>query len=576
MKKSVKLRILTVLGALFALFAVNVIMSAVTNDQVELSTKLLANYTVEIKTLQIELEKNMAAVETGTLGYIAGRDSVKASECKEGAEGVRTTAADMKTQVEEFAVAEMNTALSEAFEPFFGDILDYADIADSIATAMSSADAEGVKNAYARLENVIRTMNGHETDFMKVQTELTDHETKLVHSRVGRATAITIVMGAVFVIAMAGAVCLILITVLRPLEKMQVSIDGIIKDLKEEKGDLTVRMDYLYGDEVGKIAIGINTFMDELQNVIRSIKEGSTDIHGATARINGNISDCEKTSAEILNGLSDVTTNMEEISATLQNINVSSTEIREAACSIREASDDNSGRVGELLKTATDEKESSVASKNRTKEIIDDISIRIEESIDKSSSVDRIRELTDNILSISSKTNLLALNASIEAARAGDAGRGFAVVATEIQKLAENTKETATRIQETNVVVLDAVHDLVDNANEILQYITTTIISDYDRFAENAVQNEKGISEIYGLLADFSKNARNMEVLATALADGIEEISVSTESSANSLAETTGGMHDLHNAVEEIGKESDANGKTVDGLNSEVEKFKKI
>ena len=575
MKKSVKTRIITILSVLLAIFAVNMIMSAVTNNQVELSTKLLANHMISIKTFQLDLEKDMAVIETAVLESLSGTSNAAscASKAAEALEDLKQTADSLKNEVDEFAEAEMNTALSEAFAPYYDALTGYSSSVDSVVRALSSGNREKAASEYASLKTAINKTESCLQQFKDTTTTLVDHETRLVHIRVTRATLITIIMGIVFVLAMSVAVFLILATVLRPLEKMQTKLGRMISDMKEEKGDLTVRLDYLFEDEVGKIAIGINTFLDQLQNVIRSIRTGSDEITGATLRINSNISACEKNAGSVFDGLNDVTTNMQEISATLQNINVSSSEIHEVAIDIRENAESNSGRVRDLLKNAENAKNASVSNKTHTKDMIGDISTRIEESIEKSNSVEQIRELTDTILRISSQTNLLALNASIEAARAGEAGRGFAVVATEIQKLAENTKSTATRIQETNAIVLDSVHELVQNSNEILSYVTSTILPDYDLFVENAVENETGISEINKLLAEFSENARKMEILASALADGVSEISVATESSANSLVETTEGMNKLHRSVSEISSESALNGRTVDALNAEVGKF---
>ncbi len=577
MKHSVKLRILTVLAALFVVFAVNVGMSAFTNVQVKSSANLLADHTLTIKSLQIDIEKQMAAVENGALRFLTGNDTSKSLEnCYAAVDALNGSIASIKEEVELFSKAENNTVLSDAFNAYYENLQSYSTQAKKLVDYIKSDDRISINVQYAKLNNEINKMETNENAFGDTLKALVAEESDIIGKRVARATWITVIMGVIFMVAMAGAIYVCLFTVLHPLGKMEKRMSRIIDDLKAGNGDLTARMDYLYVDEVGKIAIGINTFMEQLQNVIRSIKAGSEDIQGATLRINDNIGECEKTSATVLDGLSDVTTNMQEISATLQNINVSSSEIREVAENIKEDSDSNSNRVSELLKIAREEKDASVTSKVHTKEIIDDISTRIEESIEKSSSVEKIRELTENILAISSQTNLLALNASIEAARAGEAGRGFAVVATEIQKLAENTKITATSIQETNVIVLDSVHDLVKNVNEILEYVTTSVISDYDKFAGNAVENEKGISEIFNLLDNFSKNAKNMEILASSLADGVSEISVATESSANSLSETTEGMHDLHNSVEEIEKEANANGRIVEDLSHEVKKFNKI
>lgn len=97
---------------------------------------------------------------------------------------------------------------------------------------------------------------------------------------------------------------------------------------------------------------------------------------------------------------------------------------------------------------------------------------------------EKINELTNNILNIASQTNLLALNASIEAARAGEAGRGFAVVADEIRNLAENSRDTANDIQNISVLVTEAVRVLSENAEEMLKFVGTDVIKDYDGFVD--------------------------------------------------------------------------------------------
>ena len=139
-----------------------------------------------------------------------------------------------------------------------------------------------------------------------------------------------------------------------------------------------------------------------------------------------------------------------------------------------------SGEINEFskeMKANADKMESDARNNmDKTNETIGIILEGLGKAIEDSHSVGQVTSLTNEILNISSQTNLLALNASIEAARAGEAGKGFAVVADEIRGLADSSRETANRIQQINSVVVAAVNNLSDNANELVGYIQNAIL----------------------------------------------------------------------------------------------------
>ena len=578
LRNSVKIRIMAQLLLLLVIYAVSAIMSGVTNNQVELSTKLLDDYTIHLMAEQMVLEKDMASVERDALRFLSFHtDAANTSTaCEAKVTEISDKAESLKSGVALFAKAEMNNALVEAYAPYYDKLQEYTAQASLVVGAIQNKDGAKVKAEYGKLMNMGQSMDSVAADYQATLDKLVAHETELVQSRVHRATVITIVMGVIFLIIMISTMVMCFMTLIRPLENMQKKLKTMIDDLKAGNGDLTARVDYLYEDEVGQIGIGINSFMEQLQIVIRAIKSGSDNIQTATLHMNDNIKTSENTAFSIFEGLSEVSANMEEITASLQNIDASTSEILTSASQVKESSGESAQQVKDLLDQAVNAKESSESSKADTQSIMEDISARMEESIEKSKSVEQIRELTDNILTISSQTNLLALNASIEAARAGEAGRGFSVVATEIQHLSEDTKNIANKIQETNTIVLGSVQELVDNANELLEYITSTILTDYDKFVENAVANETGISEIYNLLMSFAENAQKMEKLTESLSDGVTEISSASENSAISLVKSTEDMNNLHESVRKIQVESSKNGKTVEMLNAEVANFSQI
>ena len=111
------------------------------------------------------------------------------------------------------------------------------------------------------------------------------------------------------------------------------------------------------------------------------------------------------------------------------------------------------------------------------------------------------------------------MNASIEAARAGDAGKGFAVVAEEIRQLADSSRQTANRIQEINGIVTNAVHNLSGNANNLVDYLNESILPEFKNFVDSGVQYRENATYIESVMNEFTEKT-------DALKNAMDELSL--------------------------------------------------
>ena len=274
---------------------------------------------------------------------------------------------------------------------------------------------------------------------------------------------------------------------------------------------------------------------------------------------------------------------MEQLSASMEEASSSLSVIRENANivddNIVELSDTSQGLyeyATEMQKRAEKLEKSAVENKKNTSNIVNDIIEKLQQAIEGSKSVDRVNDLTNDILSISSQTNLLSLNASIEAARAGEAGRGFAVVADEISQLANSSREAANNIQNINNMVVAAVNDLIKNANTMVDYTNETILPDYDAFVNSGRQYNEDAVHINGIVSRFNDMSTHLKQLMESITESINGINTAVDESTNGTANVAANTSDLVRDIGEIANAMDDNKQVAGNLSEEAERFVKF
>lgn len=291
-------------------------------------------------------------------------------------------------------------------------------------------------------------------------------------------------------------------------------------------------------DETGSIARAVRQMRQNLSEMVENINSASAKIEKnvksleeVTNVVNSMCMDNSATSEELAAG-------MEETAATTETIYSSIATMQKGASDINELSMFGDKVSKEVLERANILEKTTMEASNKTRETYESVKVKADKAIEGSKAVDKINELTDSIMSISSQTSLLALNASIEAARAGEAGRGFAVVATEIGNLA---KETSTAVGDINTIVgevVKAVMNMTDCLTETTGFLETTVLTDYGKFtkvseqySEDAIEFKSSMNEIYSAI--------------NKLTDSIHLITESVSGINETIGESTMGVTDI-------------------------------
>lgn len=341
---------------------------------------------------------------------------------------------------------------------------------------------------------------------------------------------------------------------------------NFVKDEKQDK--LNKRM-----DETGYMSRAIDAMQQDLGKVVQKLLKESKELYDTSEHLGKDayettiqISQIDTAVSEIAEGATSQANKTEE---TISNVMVIGNMIQETT-----------KKITELEKNIQDMKNASNHAGKTLGELgeINDQSKDAIETIYKQTNVTnqstiKIKEATALIASIAEETNLLSLNASIEAARAGENGRGFAVVAMQIQKLAEQSNETASRIDEIvsellknsqeAVKTMDEVKVVMNKQSENVEY-TGKIFKTVE---EKVTDSMKGIDSI----VDFTKS---MDESRVTVVDTVQDLSAIAEQNAASTEETFASVSQVKDIIENVSDNAEHLRKIAENLDKEIKQFK--
>lgn len=379
-----------------------------------------------------------------------------------------------------------------------------AQIGDEISASLLKKDAATVMESTGKSNNLVAAKYIPSLDWFVVAKVPEDE----LYGPINQ-TSIELVIINIIVAALLIALGLwVAIGVSKPVHKAAEML-GIIAS---GDADLTQKMPVTSNDEVGKLATSFNNFIEQLANLIRSVSNNAISVN--------------KRSKDLLSAAETTRSNTEEQQ---QSVDMVAAAINEMGSTVEEIAR-NANDTAAAAKTATQESEDGQTVVNKTVAGINNLFEKVQEASsaveELANDVGNISSVLDVIRGISEQTNLLALNAAIEAARAGEQGRGFAVVADEVRTLAQRTQESTEEINkmieklqggannavgaiESGLDTGKASVEYAGRAGESLNRITEAIINISDLSTHVATATEEQ-SSVVNELNTHIQNIKNM------------------------------------------------------------------
>lgn len=547
------------------------IISVLNIQRVNISASNIANEYMAGITELAEIQQEMQEIHKMGLSHIVATDLQSMVSLVDSIRDKEKILDGYLKEFEVYVTVEQKGAYAALLENYEGLKWEIASLMAFSANGHNEeayALANGVVADYASaMEECISTLN----DDMQLRAQEARVQQNATYMHALVLSVVFIVIG---VIALLVTLVSVLRLVIMPLGKTQREINDIISAIDRREGDLTSRVTILSNREIAEVGNGINVFMGKLQDIFRVITDNSikmervvSEVRDSVLTSNGSVSDLSAMTEEL-------SATMEEMASNASIINTNAAEVKQEVSAIVGQTEDIRQYTTEMKVHASGIENTAHETMESAEEKISGIMEVLEQAIKESESVNQVNNLTNDILSIATKTNLLSLNASIEAARAGEAGKGFAVVATEISQLATASQEAANRIQSINNNVIQAVNNLADNANDLIIYLKTSIVPEFKNFAAGGTEYKSKADSIESMMSDFTMRMNTLRGTIEEIADSIELITRSIEEGVNGVGSAAASTQTLLEDMESIAQHMDDNQSIAVSLKQETEIFK--
>jgi methyl-accepting chemotaxis protein len=406
--------------------------------------------------------------------------------------------------------------LTKVEKEHFAKTLDHLSNYTDLIRQVLAQDISTASILMGQTDDFFQEISKNLNDLIALENKLTNDQ----YSSAGNTFKMVLIISALVflaaVILSLGIALIMKSIILTPIHKTIEVIEFVAQ------GDLTQRIDVNSHDEIGEMATHFNAFAEKLHQAIMQVAESSNRVLSAANMLDG-------ATEHMAAGVEQAAMKVNSVASASEEMSKTTSEIAQNCVVAAKSSEqaNSSANTGEAIIQGT------ITVMNRISDRVKDSAAIIKDLGTRS---DQIGEIIGLINDVADQTNLLALNAAIEAARAGEQGRGFAVVADEVRKLAERTsnatKEISTTIQAMQTETKRAVSSMEDGVNEV---------------AQGTIEAAKSGEALKDILQQINKVGMEINQIAVAS----EEETAATDEIANSIQQISEVMQDTAKKIQE-------------------------
>jgi methyl-accepting chemotaxis protein len=558
-KLSISFIIVAILIGVVGTIGIMSLKTVDTNSQEMYSNNLQSVY------MLTDMKQTLIEVKSDVIELVFVRDESRKTDLEKD---IQINVDENNKYITAYEKLPMNDAEKQVWSTYKNQLEQYRNLRDNVIKLVDAKNYDEAVKQYQQIpvmreslmENLDKFINANLDDAKTAN--LNNHSVFLNSNKV-----MTILMIAGVLIAI-GLGLIISNDINNPLLK----IKSLAESLSEF--DFSVPIPITRADEFGQTGKALNKSIENVSSLVKLIIEKSQDMSASSEELSATVQELTSKTEEIDNAVANIAYEIQESSSSSEEITAS---VEEVDSSINELS----GKAMEGSNNANKSKERATEVEKKGKEAIKEVRELYSEkkknmlkAIEDGKVVDNIKVMADTIASISEQTNLLALNAAIEAARAGEQGKGFAVVAEEVRKLAEQSSQAVTGIQDTIVKVQDAFKNLSNNGSDVLKFINENVDPQFEEFGNIGNQYYSDSDFVSKMSEEIASMSEELTATIGQVSEAIQSMSETSQKSSEHAEIIKESVNETTKAIGQVSLTAQSQAELAQKLNEIVHKFK--